>query len=46
MLICKVRTNSHACETMAYTGSEVLGNELNVRAVGYLHKPLRQSRWG
>jgi len=29
---------------MAYTASETLGNELNVKAVVYINKPLRQSR--
>jgi len=30
---------------MAYRASEVFGNELNVKAVVYIHKHLCQSRW-
>ena len=44
LLLCNLSTSSHTCETMAYTASEMLGNELNVRAVVYIHKPLHLSR--
>jgi len=44
-LICNFSTNSHTCETIAYSASEVLGNELNMKAVVYIRKPLRKSRW-
>jgi len=40
LLICTVSTNSHTCDTIAYTASEVLGNELNMKAVGFIRKPL------
>jgi len=41
LLICNLSTNSHICETMAYTASEVFGNELNVKTVVYIRKLLR-----
>jgi hypothetical protein len=44
MLICNESTNSHTCETIAYAASEVLGNELNVLTVVYMHKTLQPSR--
>jgi len=44
-LKCNVTTNSHTCETMAYTASAVLRNRLNVQAAGHIHPTVRQSRW-
>jgi len=44
LLIYNLSTNSHTGETMAYTASEVLGNERSMKAVVYIRKPLRQSR--
>jgi len=34
-LICNLITNRHTCETTAWRASEVLGNELNMKAVVY-----------
>jgi hypothetical protein len=44
LLKCNVSNNRHTCETMPYRVSEVIGNELNVLAVVYIHKPLKLSR--
>jgi len=44
LLKCNISTNSHTCDTMAYTASEVLGNELSVQAAGYIRTTVRQSR--
>jgi len=46
LLICNLINNSHTCEIMAYTASEMLGNELNVLAVVYIRKPLHLSVCG
>jgi len=43
LLIGNITFNRHICETMAYTASEVLGNELNVKVVVYIRKLLRES---
>jgi len=44
LLLCNLSTYSHTCEAVAYTKTEVPGNELNVKAVVYIRKLLRESR--